>query len=238
MTDEGPTGRSVVELEFALGEELFFVRASETEECRIRLEEVLQRSDGSVLEFASLYDADPERFLELAEQEDDIRGVRLLRSDDEVALIELHTDSKVAMALADHDCTFTSITATAGRGRLVAEVPPHVESTTVVDAFIDQYPSAELVAKRQTERAAPTLTASQFRDSLVSGLTDRQFQALRTAHAAGYFDWPRETSTEAVAEELGVSRATLSEHLRVAEGKLFDALFDQPELGVEANESE
>lgn len=231
MTGNGESDRSVVELEFALGEELFFVRASDAEECRVRLEEVLQRSDGSVLEFASLYDADPERFLELAEAEAGIRGARVLRSDGGEALVELHSESKVATALADHDCTFTSITATAGRGRLVAEVPPHVAPSTVVDAFTDQYPSAELVAKRQTGREAPTLTVSQFRDSLVSELTDRQFQALRTAHAAGYFDWPRESSTEEVAAELGVSRATLSEHLRVAEGKLFDALFDRPELG-------
>lgn len=222
---------TVVELEFVLGEELFFVKASEAEKCRVRLEELLQRSDGSVLEFVSLYDADPERFLELAEREESIRSARLLRGDETESLVELHSDSKVAVALADHDCTFTSITATAGKGRLVAEVPAHVDPSTVVDAFTDEHPSAELVAKRQTDREAPTLTASQFRDSLVSGLTDRQFQALRTAHAAGYFDWPRETSTEEVAAELGVSRATLSEHLRVAEGKLFDALFDPPQQG-------
>lgn len=228
----------LVELEFELGEELFFVRASEAEECRVRLKEVLQRSDGSVLEFASLYDADPERFLELAEAESSIRGARVLRSDEEEALVELHSESKVAMALADHDCTFTSITATAGRGHLVAEVPPHVEASTVVDAFTDQYPDAELVAKRQMERRAPTLTASQFQDSLVSALTDRQFQALRTAHAAGYFDWPRETSSEAVADELGVSRATLSEHLRVAERKLFDALFEQAEFDAAERDEE
>lgn len=238
MKQDGQSDQTVVELEFELGEELFFVKASEAEECRVRLEELLQRSDGSVLEYISLYDADPEQFLELAREESGIRSARLLRHAEDGSLLVLHTESKVAMALADHDCTFTNITATAGEGRLVAEIPAHIDPAAVVATFTDQYPSAELVAKRQTGREAPTLTATQFRDSLVSELTDRQFQALRTAHAAGYFDWPRETSTEAVATQLGVSRATLSEHLRVAQGKLLDTLLYRPDLGADDQETD
>jgi len=36
----------------------------------------------------------------------------------------------------------------------------------------------------------------------------------------GYFGWPRDADSEAVAAELGVSRATFLEYLRKAQSKL------------------
>lgn len=53
-----------------------------------------------------------------------------------------------------------------------------------------------------------------------AALTDRQREVVQTALDAGYFEWPRETNSEELATELGVSRATLLEHLRKAEQKL------------------
>ncbi|NHN46636.1 DNA-binding protein [Halostella sp. JP-L12] len=45
-------------------------------------------------------------------------------------------------------------------------------------------------------------------------LTDRQREALRTAHEMGYFEVPRGASLSEVAEELGISPPSLSERLR------------------------
>jgi len=49
------------------------------------------------------------------------------------------------------------------------------------------------------------------------GLTDRQQEALRTAYEMGYFEIPRTTSLEAVADQLGISASSLSERLRRAQ---------------------
>lgn len=46
------------------------------------------------------------------------------------------------------------------------------------------------------------------------GLTDDQRDALVEAHERGYFDVPRETGLEEVAEEMGLSHQSLSERLR------------------------
>lgn len=58
-----------------------------------------------------------------------------------------------------------------------------------------------------------------------STLTDRQLEVITCAFEEGYFDWPRSTSSEELAEQLGISRATFHEHLRKAQSKLLaDAL--------------
>ena len=58
-----------------------------------------------------------------------------------------------------------------------------------------------------------------------SDLTDRQRETLRMAFYAGYFDWPRNASADAVAEELDIVQSTFSQHLRTAERKLLAELF-------------
>jgi hypothetical protein len=53
-----------------------------------------------------------------------------------------------------------------------------------------------------------------------NGLTDRQLEALRTAYERGYFEIPRRTSLDAVAQELDISASSLSERLRRAQTQL------------------
>jgi hypothetical protein len=55
-------------------------------------------------------------------------------------------------------------------------------------------------------------------------LTDRQWELARAAADRGYFD-PDGPSAETVAEEFGITKSTLSEHLRAVQRKLFDQLF-------------
>lgn len=52
------------------------------------------------------------------------------------------------------------------------------------------------------------------------GLTDEQYEALRAAWEAGYFDVPRRTDISELAEELDVSHQALSERLRRAHDSL------------------
>jgi predicted DNA binding protein len=40
------------------------------------------------------------------------------------------------------------------------------------------------------------------------------------ARQEGYYDWPRGTSVEALADQLDLSKSTLLEHLRKAEAKI------------------
>lgn len=217
----------IVELEFDMGAtDFLLVSASEKASCSLRIEEIRQRSDGSVLEFMTVEGADPDAVLDLFAESDRLSDARILDREGDSALFEVISETPVATALADNQTRFTNITATAGEGRLTAEVPPHVDASTVISSFLDQYPEARLVARRETDKAAPTLTGNQFREDLLADLTDRQLQALRTAYASGHFDWPRQQTTAEVANELGIATSTFSQHLRIAERKLLDAVFE------------
>ncbi len=58
------------------------------------------------------------------------------------------------------------------------------------------------------------------------GLTTEQREALTAAYRNGYFSVPRETTTAALAEELGISGQAVSERLRRGYARLVDATFD------------
>ncbi|ELZ82370.1 DNA binding protein [Haloferax elongans ATCC BAA-1513] len=58
-------------------------------------------------------------------------------------------------------------------------------------------------------------------------LSPRQREAVQTALRLGYYDVPRAVTTADVAEELGCSTATASEHLRRAELRIVSSLFGE-----------
>jgi predicted DNA binding protein len=55
-------------------------------------------------------------------------------------------------------------------------------------------------------------------------LTDRQREVLRAAVEAGYYEVPRRATHRDVAERLGLSVGTVSEHLQKAEARVFGSL--------------
>lgn len=224
-------GDCVVELVFDISEtDILLVEASRAESCSIRLQEVHQRSDGTVLEYLTVEDAAADQLTELAASADRPFEMRVLSETDGRVVLEVISESPIATALADEHTRVTDIAATTGQGRLVAEVPPHVDASRVADSFLQQYPDAELLARRETDREVPTLTAAQFQQRLLAPLTDRQIQALRTAYARGYFERPRGTTAAEIAAELDVSDSTFIQHLRVAQEKVLARLFGDEQL--------
>lgn len=64
-------------------------------------------------------------------------------------------------------------------------------------------------------------------DSILDRLTDRQRDAVRVAIELGYYDVPREATSEDVADELDCATSTAAEHLRKAESKVVVGLFSE-----------
>jgi hypothetical protein len=59
---------------------------------------------------------------------------------------------------------------------------------------------------------------------IMSTMTERQREALTAAQKFGYYQYPRKISTADLAEKLGLTKATLIEHLRKAENALISDL--------------
>ena len=64
-------------------------------------------------------------------------------------------------------------------------------------------------------------------------LTERQYEVIERALDAGYFEWPREITSEELAEEMEISRTTLLEHLRKAESKLLSDALESAATGTD-----
>ncbi|WP_436900809.1 helix-turn-helix domain-containing protein [Halovenus halobia] len=60
-------------------------------------------------------------------------------------------------------------------------------------------------------------------------LTERQYEVLTVAYENGYFEYPRDSNAEAVAEELGITASTFTEHLSTAQSKLMGELLEPAE---------
>jgi predicted DNA binding protein len=122
--------------------------------------------------------------------------------------------------IPDHGCPVRDIRVESG-SLLVSFVAPDVQ--VVQDIVTDLRSCTEMVRLRRLTRSAPDGDAELLFVER-EAFTDRQYEALATAHEMGYFDSPRRADSGDVAARLGISGATFSEHLAVAQQKLLDQL--------------
>ncbi len=218
---------TVVELTFRLTDhDSFYVAASEELDCSLRLEGMAAGPDGSLLFYDAISDVDPDAIFEFAEGWDAIENVRLVADHGDEALFEFTvTGSSVVLTLSEFGAKTKEATSESGEATVVAELPSDVDVRNVVERVRAKYPGIELVAKRETERDFQS--AREFRRDLDERLTDAQRTALRASYFAGYYEWPRDSTAEEVAEALGVSSPTFHQHIRKAQHELLGAFFDR-----------
>jgi len=149
-----------------------------------------------------------------------VTDTRELATDGGTTLEVTADEGMLAHPLVEFGANVRTATATDGCCRLVAEVSPEANVRAVVERLEEAFPETELTAKREVE---PT-EGSALPDE--ADLTDRQREALEAAYRAGYFEWPRDSTAEEVAESLGVASPTLHGHLRKAEHRLVDTFFE------------
>jgi hypothetical protein len=151
--------------------------------------------------------------------------VRVVRENGEGGLLEWSATGEALLgALVEHGANVLRGTADDGTGQFVVEVPTDEDARALVDHVRRAFPDTRLDAKRERER--PIDRADGVPAAAVEDLTDRQREALEAAYRAGYFDWPRESTAEEVAESLDIAAPTLHGHLRKAEASLITALFE------------
>jgi predicted DNA binding protein len=202
--------------------------ASDRLDATLGLDGLVYRSDGSLLCYVAAETASADAVAEAVAAADGVAAARVVADEGGRVQAEIEAGTPL-LALASSGATVRTATFEAGAGRIDVELPADGDVRRVADT-LDRAFDAEVVAKRERER--PVTTAREFRDALGDRLTDRQETALRTAYYADYFESPRASSAEEVADSLGITGSTLLYHLRASQRKLLEAFFE-PETAEE-----
>jgi PAS domain S-box-containing protein len=229
LRKEGLVSDAATRLEFRLrdfppgGFELS--EESAANESALDFEDTISLGDGSVLQYVTARGISADSLTDLVNAVSTVEEVRELSSRDGRTRYELRqSNPPVVETLATHGGRVVSIAIEEGDLHVVAELPDSADVRDVVEQVLESYPEADLEAQRSVARTESSPV--RFREDVLSGLTDRQRTVLEVAYLAGYFEWPRATTGEEVADSLDVSQATFSQHLRAGEGKTFELLFD------------
>ncbi len=215
---------TVTELSFRVADPgAALVAASRDLDCSIAVEGLVPRDDRALTCYLVVEEAGP--VLDRLVGVEAVVDARAVDDADDARLLEVTvTGASPTLSLVESGAAVRTATYESGTGRIVAELAPDEDVREVVDALGEAFPDSELVAKREREQSIET--ARDFRQDLRDRLTDRQLTVLRTAYFADYFEYPRGSTGEELAETLGISSPTLHQHLRAAERKLLDGVFD------------
>jgi len=216
---------TVFEFEFRAGRPLAGLEPTSADrEWTVEFETVI-RSDDAVLAYGRAPGLSPDVLRDAAERSDGVDDFRITATGDdpefELITTELHP---LVGAIATHGGRFVSATIRPGESRFVVEFPPGGDKRQLVELVEEHVPGATPVAQRTVTRTEREVSDS--RSVLQDRLTEKQRAALETAYSAGYFDWPRGTNGEEVSDRLGVTPSTFTQHLRAAERKFFESVFE------------
>lgn len=214
---------SVVELEFAIeSPDAPLAELSGTATCELTLDGLISREDEPATAFVTATGATPEEISDGARTTDGAADI--VTENEDTLLVRFETDSLLPFDVAEHGGIVRDAVAEHGEARFTVEFPQSVDIRTTVDALRQRADSFDLVAQHERER--PSTTGAEFRSDLEDRLTERQHEVLETAFLAGFFDQPRRSSGEDVADTFDISASTFHEHVRTAERKLFATYFD------------
>ena len=155
---------------------------------------------------------------------DDVRSVRLVTERENGLLLDVAVSDGLPAILAERGAVVRRFEAVDGVVRLELDLGDSGSARSLYDLLSERYEAVELLRYHERDRVART--PRDVADRIESELTDRQLTALRMAYHAGYYQWPREISGEELAESMDISRSTFHQHLRSAEGYVFEELFE------------
>ncbi|QLD87029.1 PAS domain S-box protein [Natronomonas halophila] len=218
MTDE------IVELEFAASN-VFARRNEDLPEGTVSFDRSIPTGDGQYLVYATA-DGDVVDSLEtVADAIPLAESITTIETTGE-GTYQLHlSEPPVISTIASLGGAVERAVMEDGDFRMTVHVPSGTDVRQVIDTVQEALPQAEPLARRQVPHADSS-AGSGVNTDLDIDLTERQRAAVEAAYFAGFFEWPRDSSGEEVAESLDITSPTFHQHVRAAENKVFSALFD------------
>ena len=199
-----------------------FVAATDTE-FQIDFDEVVRLPDGTALEYLTATGIPTKTLREVFAQDSTVLDTNLLQSADEVCRLEVHVeDLRVPLVFEDLGGQAISLMKTQSDGStvLTGKLPGDIDLRTALRELRCVNPDFELVSHELSY--SPRLLYNIVQDAL----TEKQLTALQIAYYGGYFETPRTSSGDELADRLGITRQTYNRHLRKAEQAVFEQLFE------------
>ncbi|CAM2927281.1 bacterio-opsin activator domain-containing protein [Halobacterium salinarum] len=217
---------TVLEVTFEVRAGSVFARAAVEQGCDLSLEGVVPGDRQTLVFFVRIAGAPADGVRDWLHDHDGVVSVRVVRDQggEAVLAVGVAPGADLAMAVVSHGGTIRDLSAGPGGERVVAGVALETDVRALLDALATAFPGVSLAAKR--ERARGDETGQRDGASLHDALTDKQAAVLRAAFHAGYFEWPRESTAEDLAADMGVTAPTLHNHLRRAQQKLLATVID------------
>jgi predicted DNA binding protein len=180
--------------------------------------------ESTYLEYWTVQDVSGDIVRELPNQLPTTKTVRLLKSEGETHHLEVTAAERTLLSTVDKfDGTLVSGTLDDEVITIVTRFPVGIDSEAVLSELHETVvPDAELVSQRLVY--TPRLLTALVEDRL----TDTQWQTLQIAYFAGYYDVPRTSNGDVLADRMGITRQTFTYHRRHAEQTVFDTLFAAP----------
>ncbi|WP_122090184.1 bacterio-opsin activator domain-containing protein [Halalkalicoccus subterraneus] len=217
---------TILELEFTCTDRRSaLIAVSDRFDCRFELESIVSASE-SLVYYLTLTGASAPDVLTFAAEQRGIEDSRLVEGRDSGALVEVAVSRDCPLLLlTDYGATISEATIGSGEARIVAECAYDTDLRALVERLTEAFPDSRLIGKQAAERGASGLDG--FEQGATERLTERQHAALRAAYFGGYFDWPRGSTAEEIADAMGVSSPTLHSHLRKGQRELLELLFEE-----------
>lgn len=207
-----------IELEFEIdGGETTLFELSEYIEAELVIERILSQEE-SYLAYGTIIGSDRDELRRATARLSGVDQARILSIDNDRLRIELQiTGTSTAQITADHGGEFGRLHAINGNGTIAVEFPTSAKITEFIEMFVTRYPNSELAARRDLDEPGHSST-----DIIDAAITSRQQEVLQAAYHSGFFEWPRDSTGEEIADSLEVSATTFRETLRRAERNLID----------------
>jgi len=215
----------VIELEFTVNDrDLLMSSVSAATGATLTAAGTVTQDDGSLRLYLTAEGGDSDDVLDTLSEADSVRRIARVAEYEGSALFDVTVGESLLATLVDHGAVPKAVTGENGVARYTIELPYEADARELFSLVEDNYEGTDLVGYHEHER--PVQTQQEFRASLADRFTDRQETALRTAYLGGFFEWPREVDGDELAGAMDISRPTYHQHLRAAQQKVYEELFD------------
>jgi PAS domain S-box-containing protein len=186
------------------------------------LDGVVPQSDGTQRLYGTAKGPTAKEFQDVLDAVPVIEETRLLSTVGDTTRYELSAEpGSVAGVFASFDGELQSIVTENDTCKLVGEFPETVDPEAVLRAVREPYPDIDLASQRRI------VSPAYLRSTIEDRLTERQRTVLGMAYHAEYFEQPRGSTGDELADRLGITRQTFHAHLRKAQSTVFHVVFEE-----------